>query len=245
MRELGRYSRNSDNDISPVIYGSTPLNRYTWDADMIQGCVADQYGYFHDTKNDILANIPTANGSALNELMCPWGYNRRLEDVSGYGTTSNQSFVVDIQKIFCYASSGYFRLAFRGVRTEKIYPTDTLASLQTKLQTLQTIGKLDVFDNTTLVNTVCDSSFYTNITVHFLTETGSLPLLKVVDNTLDSSAKISVGRRRASRGLVYECAGNGLCDRSTGICHCFPGYGSSDGFGNQGTHGDCGYNLVV
>ena len=35
--------------------------------------------------------------------------------------------------------------------------------------------------------------------------------------------------------------GRGLCDHATGICSCFYGMGSSDGFNSNGDRGDCGY----
>ena len=38
-----------------------------------------------------------------------------------------------------------------------------------------------------------------------------------------------------------ECSGRGLCDRSTGHCNCFEDFSSSDGAGNEGFRGDCGY----
>lgn len=40
-----------------------------------------------------------------------------------------------------------------------------------------------------------------------------------------------------------ECSGRGLCDRVSGVCNCFYGYASSDGLGNRGTRGDCGYRV--
>ena len=39
----------------------------------------------------------------------------------------------------------------------------------------------------------------------------------------------------------YECGLKGICNRDTGLCECFDAYVSSDGFGNRGTRGDCGY----
>ena len=39
------------------------------------------------------------------------------------------------------------------------------------------------------------------------------------------------------------CSNRGTCDRVTGICTCFLGYGMSDGLGGRGTIADCGYKL--
>ena len=38
-----------------------------------------------------------------------------------------------------------------------------------------------------------------------------------------------------------ECSGRGLCDRGTGNCRCHIGFSSSNGLGNGGPRGDCGY----
>lgn len=37
------------------------------------------------------------------------------------------------------------------------------------------------------------------------------------------------------------CSGRGRCNEDTGVCACFPGFGSSDGMGAKGSEGDCGY----
>lgn len=41
------------------------------------------------------------------------------------------------------------------------------------------------------------------------------------------------------------CSNHGICDRHTGECDCLDGWGNSDGAGNVGTIGDCGYRLPI
>ena len=42
-----------------------------------------------------------------------------------------------------------------------------------------------------------------------------------------------------------ECSNKGTCDGSTGTCHCYLGFGSSDGKGSNGMRMDCGWKRDV
>lgn len=42
-----------------------------------------------------------------------------------------------------------------------------------------------------------------------------------------------------------ECSNRGICDRKSGVCECFSGFGASDGQGHKGIFGDCGYVLPL
>jgi len=41
------------------------------------------------------------------------------------------------------------------------------------------------------------------------------------------------------------CSNRGQCDLSTGVCTCYTNYDTSDGNGNMGNRGDCGYVLTT
>ena len=44
--------------------------------------------------------------------------------------------------------------------------------------------------------------------------------------------------------VYYACVVYTRVDRSTGQCRCHAGYTSSDGSGNLGVRGDCGYYVT-
>ena len=75
------------------------------------------------------------------------------------------------------------------------------------------------------------------ISVTFLTEHGNVPNLAIYASS--DSTYLTVSEQTQGTKEDEECSSRGLCDRSTGICHCFQGFGSSNGMGGPGGRGDC------
>jgi len=107
------------------------------------------------------------------------------------------------------------------------------------------------------------------VSITFLTEHGALPRITVADATTrplyglkdnlvliaaggESLAASTPGSLGGSLSVVLKasqrgtkenspCSNRGRCNKGTGLCACFPGFGSSDGMGAQGNIGDCGH----
>jgi len=220
MSEYARF-QDDQNALYSTSY-TTP-----WDADKIAGCVCDS----------------TSFGPHCEYFKCPSG-----DDPMTTGQAN------EIQEIYCSCGgtcSGSFRLKFRGKTTKVSISHDASASdLETALENIHTIGNVEV----TYVggaSTLCSASG-TVATVEFLSESGNLPPLRIMRSTVSSSTSAltfevgdgGVGGTGSSSDGTKEnemCNGRGFCDVLTGSCTCEAGFESSDGEGNQGSRGDCGY----
>jgi hypothetical protein len=234
MRQLGQHHLNSDGSPSPVYYGSNPNDPLTWDADMIYGCLPDEYGWYETGQY----NITSGSNNLANEYHCPVGFNRRLSD--NIHQQANFSSLFTIQQVVCSAFKGYFQFDFRGSLTTPIYANASETKLKNILQNVPAIGQVKISMSH---DRLCSDTerYHTNIT--FLHQLGSLPLLKVVNNNLrgfENRVTVELIQQGSDKSLM-ECSGHGECNRRTGECKCWKDYGPSDGLGNQGTHNDCGY----
>ncbi|CAK4894744.1 unnamed protein product [Aphanomyces euteiches] len=84
------------------------------------------------------------------------------------------------------------------------------------------------------------------MTITFTQDFGALPLLVIVDQALTLSGQSQQGKSIVSRiqaGTKENavCSNHGTCNYNTGVCHCGFGFGSSNGYGQPGNRGDCGY----
>jgi len=187
------------------------FTKETWDKDMIQGCKCD-IGY---------------TGHDCSLRTCPTGDDP---------LTTGQYH--EVQLITC-TSTSTFTLTFRQATTTSIAYSASTATLESALEDLSTIGDVTV---TYSVNTsgACENNNV--ISIKFMDNFGSLPsLIGAVDSGTISITADGSGNSIKGTKEDAECSNRGICNTGTGICECFVGFTSSDGNGNAGNRGDCGY----
>jgi hypothetical protein len=151
----------------------------------------------------------------------------------------------EVQSIRCDATTGYFKFGFRGAVTSEIYANTTALGLVALLQGMPTVGKVTVtYDAGMSVLCTTHNDYYAHVT--FIAQLGKVPLLTVEENALvGRPAEVTVTRTQTgSTQTLFECAGKGDCDRTTGMCRCWEHQGTSDGLGSPGDSGDCGSYVV-
>ncbi len=200
-------------DAADITYGATPNKPQTWDALRMYGCLCD----------------PKWTGYDCSLRVCP------------FGDDPNSDMQVDeMQSIKCQDldMEGVIQFSFKQEVTAPLSPRSTLAELQAVLEALFGLDKVFVqYAENPTDDAICAANALSFVLVTFLTEHGDLPKLIPVTQNVDD---IFVDEYRKGTKEWWECSGKGLCDRSTGDCVCFPGFGSSDGMGNKGQKGDCG-----
>lgn len=89
----------------------------------------------------------------------------------------------------------------------------------------------------------CTSDGVGHVLITFKSEFGNLPDMTVIPDGVESIILETDGTGLSVQGTkqTQECSGRGLCNYAVGVCKCFKGYGSSDGNGNEGERGDCGF----
>ena len=79
-----------------------------------------------------------------------------------------------------------------------------------------------------------------DIDLTFTTDLGDIPMI-TLSSSLSGSVILLVAEK--VKGTMEDdiCSNRGLCNTLTGECHCHEMFSSSDGAGNKGVRGDCGY----
>ena len=239
MAQLAALS-SSDGVLLGFTYGTNNLAK-TWDHDKLYGCHCTSDFYFGPLGGDVSEFI----GYDCAQKMCPHG-----DDPFTEGTQQ------EVQAIKCTHTSGTFTLTFRGQTTGAISYNAVMTvaeesgasagtgvgeSLEAKLEALSTVKALYTIGvdlNYTDGNALCGTSNIVRVT--FRQALGDLPLMTASTGSLGGGA-FALWEDKKSNQENLECSGRGLCDRGTGNCRCHIGFSSSNGLGNGGPRGDCGY----
>jgi hypothetical protein len=227
---LAQY-RTNNGEPWPTQYGSVPNNPATWDEDSTRACLCDHGFLGHDCSQ---RGCPSGD-----DPMVPRGTNTRIQ-------------------LICAGTTGHFALKFRGQMTANIPFDSPAAVVQAELEKMTVVGRVKVdllqkdtagsYASRAVINRACTPNGINELVVTFLDEYGPLPPVtahKDIGRT-QTNTVIVVNENGAGLSVLgtkknLECNGRGLCNRETGDCACFTGYGSSDGNGNAGSRGDCGH----
>jgi len=220
--------------------GANYLYAASWDADKIVGCDCD----------------PEAGGYDCRKQLCPRGDD-----------PMTQGQVDEVQLVSCTMAAPspatFFTLTVDDVTSRQI-ATDAPAS-DVRSALVELVGEASVVRAQVGTNTTFCSPAGEMHLVTFIQRHGDVPALRinadvgstapgasfeVVDAT-SSNASITAAHPTGSAGGTFTaiagskewsvCSGRGTCDEGKGVCSCFTGFDSSNGFGGVGARGDCGY----
>jgi hypothetical protein len=196
---------------------------YGWDADMIYGCDCFD-GY---------------EGKACERRSCPRG-----DDPDTTGVSESQ--LIDCT---CTTCNGGLTITYKGEISRPIPFDASEEVIRRRIMEMTSIE--DFYVRIAYGNAMCTTSGgVTKVT--FRLPHGDVPDISVTAyGTLAGTINVHTNGQwsgidphtESARGTreSIECSNRGICDYDTGTCSCVPGFTHSDGFGNIGNRGDCGY----
>jgi hypothetical protein len=205
-----------------------------WDTDMIHGCVCDD-GW---------------EGPNCDQKICPKGDNP---------DTTGQVDEIQLFDCKCTRCEGGMYITINNKATGYIPYTATEAVVRHMIEKTGALEQFSLF----IVNgkTVCSTGgSTTKLVIHVPTGPQPAMIITTTEGLHGNPIKVRTGdlhgiqaystfypTERAQKGTkeYLTCSGQGMCNVTQGNCACYSRYGSSDGRGNAGTRGDCGYEKYV
>ncbi|GMH98593.1 hypothetical protein TrST_g2503 [Triparma strigata] len=233
MKDLASQTRSTNSEV--FLYDTT------WDAEKIYGCLCDEGRSGYDCG---LVDCPTGDDplttGQVNEV--------QLMKCSSDPNPADSSL------------KGTFALWFNGYPSTTINVDATAAELESAIEQIQGVGQVTVSYSEGSTS-ACSTSDTNVIKITFIDNFGALPpIVPFEDNLYPVGSTITISADGLTsmtdwNGAIFTpikgtkedgaCANRGTCDLSMGSCECYNDNGdtfaSSDGYGNAGTRGDCGY----
>lgn len=200
---------------------AVPNYETPWDTDKIFGCLCDEgYRGYDCSQRTCATGDDPLTGSQLN----------------------------NIHLLECHADFGTFTLSFGRETTVPISVDASVTDMTSAINALSSLKgqqpKVAV-SWTGGVDRACISSG-NNIQVTFLQAFGDIPLIIPDGTNLGQTSGLDTPIITAQQVVIGTkesdiCSSNGTCDEDKGVCDCLDDWMTSDGYGNAGTRGDCGY----
>jgi hypothetical protein len=265
MSKLATYSTTNGN-YNDATYTKTPA---TWDAHKIQNCYcrkalsANSYYWHHQqVSNEYTITHSTYRGFNAYTHTDYTSYDCSFSECPRGDNPDTPLGKNEIQRLNCSANSGSFFLTFRENTTDEIYWNENIYNFKIKLAKLLSVGNITIsYHNISndggassaghgSAKGVCNTTY---VDIEFNSELGDLPLITMSGSTL--LGKLSFENDAINKGVNItevvkgtreniECSGKGYCNYDIGMCTCDTGYISSDGHGNPGHRGDCGFHYT-
>lgn len=203
-----------------------------WDADKVYGCLCDDGYASYD----------------CSSRMCATGDDPLTGMLESEAVQRNE-----VQLLECQATYGTFTLEFMGQTTA---PISVHANIFEFIDALSALKSLQHSGNSPKIavewlsssDKVCTETG-NDIQITFLQNFGDLPLiipngsnlghLSISQTPILTSQKVVPGDKEED-----ECSNRGSCQETTGVCSCLDDWTTSNGYGEAGTRGDCGYLSV-
>ena len=260
MSEWATKTTNGLGTVLGYTYGGA-ANTDSWDHGTMQGCFCD----YNAEENYPYASLLYTGSESWGSYPLR-GYDCATASCAVGDNPDTLDGVFEAQTMACTGTSGTFTITFRGFTTAAIsYNAVALASdentgstagvgvgesLQSKLHNLFSIHPLCYDGTCSGVNVVystgaaaCTSNGANVITLTFDSETGDLPLLTTTRSMGGGNTIVVIEKNRGTKETSF-CSDHGVCDTDSGRCLCHRGYSSSDGDGNSGMRGDCGFRTM-